>query len=374
MHLKDTLSATKIASRKFAPKAHLIGLLNKIKYYSLTNGYCFAWRKTLAKILGLSRSQLKKQLRELEESGWIFRERFGRRSIIWTPENFANRDQILAKHPPSKIGRKIMKNIAEFCDPKIDQILASKVAVSEPVFLGQNTRVNEPLREPYHEPYQPQKNTPICLERNIITNARALNIGNTRKEKVVEISKAQAPNLRPQILPQTKKIPPLFSRDQTKEQISLDGKVKLYASYDRELADKKIANATVVIERLARDEKYFSEFYKMGVDGLALRYCEEQKRQNDARKDKKVKAQEPKAVATWEQILEMRRQKVKNNSLIMNYGSLNKGGFLIDSDKVGRTNWDRLSRTGMSYENPNFDENLDRLIFELQSVKKGARI
>ena len=366
--MKSSKFTQLMTTDKFLPNPHLLPLWNLIKFKSVQKGYCYCWLKTIAELLKIRMSTLKHNLKKLEVDGWIFRERYGRRVLIWTPENFVQRSQILAENPPASIGRTKYFGILEFCDPKYSQILSTKTKVFDPIVLGQKTEVNGTIRGTIRGTNQPTKNTPILSLSPYIVNARVLNYTNSTKEEVVIISKK---NPTKKHRPKASASPLFFQRDFSKEQASQDGRKKLYTSYSKEEADKRIATATNFIAKLASQGRFHLKEYQMGVDGLALLYCEINQRKNSERAERE-KIKEPRAEMNWDQIIENRRRNAKNDYLIIKLGTINESGIIIDYNKIGLDVWNKLSITGISFDNPEFDTAFKTLVYELKSIRRSG--
>lgn len=359
LNTQDQLSATAY-SKSFSSKDQLFNL---IKYRCQLTGNCFSNRTVMhrdfEKKIGkkCARSTFYLYLAELEESGQIVRERIGKRFIIWTAETFSNRIEWLEKFPIKYIGK---KKILAYTDPKMAQILHTKILVKDPMYF-----------------YAPEtKNRTV--NRTVPPGEKALfNKENKLYEEVVYIPKPKVKAKR--VAPLRPMTTPLFKRNVDKETIPIEVRRQLVETYTLEKVDKFEANALkYMILSVAPGKRNF-QFYERGLEAITREYCEQDQKITAHRKEVAEKKEElKKKVPSIEEKVQERRSQLKNNPFVLQYvyESKDKTGFFLRENMFSREEYNSFSRQGMSYDDNNAEtansykikfENLEK---ELRYVKR----
>lgn len=347
----------------------LMSLLLYVKRTSYEWGYVCVNSSTICSHFHLSASQIRRKLKALEDLGLIVRSMYGRRRLIWLSENFLNADEILTRHPPEDIGKIPIRELEAWEDKDLAKHLSDKVIYRKPVCWGkpkerENTKkfsddahshAHIHAHSPSHSLYNDMINR-IDKKEEVVSNSMQPPISIPKTLASSGTSSPRAPR---------SAIPPSFKKNVAKENVSPGGKARLLTSYDKDMVEQKVRNATNLIKKLADEGKYHSRYYQMGVDDLSMMWCEEAKKEKDVRRERKQEEKEPKKELKIEDILDIRRQKALSHPLIMKFAKVDGGGIMILEDKVGRQAMERLCYTGIGFQNEEFEERFSRLIHEL---------
>ncbi len=261
--------------------------------FSKSFGYCFQKNPRFIEKLKVSERKFQYVLARLIEVGLVIRETIDGVRILWSKENYARRDEILAKYPPWLVGIREQKS-----DGSFDWVLSDRHGyvmpqsgttsisnnISTPITI--DTEKYQAASQTFAPHFAPHFAPPLSRD-----NVPGEIFPERKKERNIckDSSISMASQMPKQASPPARDIPPISHKNNLKQQkpklskeersdlfsISKEQKAYLLDRFTSKIVLPRITRAENRMLKLIEEGKLNSPFLRKGLYQNVLDFCEE---------------------------------------------------------------------------------------------------